>query len=35
LGQALRVEQPAILDWIRITASGRQEGNFTAAALES
>lgn len=35
LGQTLRVEQAAIYDWLRITASGRQEGNFTAAALES
>jgi uncharacterized protein YegJ (DUF2314 family) len=35
LGQALRVEQPAIYDWLRITAGGRQEGNFTAAALET
>lgn len=35
LGQRLRVEQPAVYDWLRITARGRQEGNFTAAALES
>ncbi len=35
LGQALRVEEHAIYDWLRITASGRREGNFTASALES
>ena len=35
LGQALRVEQPAIYDWLRITTGGRHEGNFTAAALDS
>jgi len=35
LGQSLSVAEPAVYDWLRITASGRQEGNFTAAALES
>ena len=35
LGQSLHVAQPAVYDWLRITASGRQEGNFTAAALDS
>ncbi|HEY2250350.1 MAG TPA: DUF2314 domain-containing protein [Planctomycetaceae bacterium] len=35
LGQSLCVAQPAVYDWLRITASGRQEGNFTAAALET
>jgi uncharacterized protein YegJ (DUF2314 family) len=34
LGQRLRVAQSAVFDWLRITARGRQEGNFTAAALE-
>ncbi|HEY3965053.1 MAG TPA: DUF2314 domain-containing protein [Planctomycetaceae bacterium] len=34
LGQSLRVEHRAIYDWLRVTPGGRQEGNFTAAALE-
>lgn len=34
LGQTLRVAHRDIYDWMRITPGGRQEGNFTAAALK-
>lgn len=33
LGQTVRVRQPDVYDWLRITPGGRRSGNFTAGAL--
>ena len=34
IGQPLRIVQRDVYDWLRVTPGGRQDGNFTSAALE-